>query len=106
MLVIVRLIEHFNVSEHVSEDFSKDNFAYSQFEKLKYMTEDEQKTFLIQEFERILSEINCPSDYIMELFINDIMRTDYVIYKYPYRKRKNILVKDYSFLQKEDLKRS
>ena len=67
-----------------------------------------QKTFLIQEFERILSEINCPSDYIMELFINDIMRTDYVIDKYPYRKRKNILVctEDYYFSQKEDLKRS
>ena len=92
LLVIVRLIKHFNVSEHVSEDFSKDNFADSQFEKLKDMTEDEQKTFLIQEFERILSEINCPSDYIMELFINDIMQTDYVIDKYPYRKRKNILV--------------
>ena len=92
LLVIVRLIEHFNECIHVGEDFSKDEFYDSQFEKLKNSTEDEQKSFLIQEFERILSEINCPTDYIMELFINDIMQTDYVIDKFPYRSRKNILV--------------
>ena len=63
----------------------------SQFEKLNAMTEDKQKIFLIQEFERIQSEINCPADYIMDLFINDIMRDDYVIEKYPYRKRRIFL---------------
>ena len=64
----------------------------SQFKKLNAMTEDKQKIFLIQEFERILSEINCHADSIMDLFINENIREDYVIEKYPYRKRKNILV--------------
>ena len=72
--------------------FQKKTFVDSQFEKLNAMTEDKQKIFLIQEFERILSEINCHADYIMDLFISDIIREDYVIEKYPYRKRKNILV--------------
>ena len=90
-MVIVRLIGHFNACEHISEDFSKENFVDSQIEKLNAMTEDKQKIFLIQEFERIQSEINCPADYIMDLFINDIMRDDYVIEKYPYRKRRIFL---------------
>ena len=88
LLIIVCLVGHFNVCEHASEDFSKENFVDSQFEKLTH----KQKIFLIQEFECILSEINCPADYMMDLFVNDIMREDYVIEKYPYRKRKNILV--------------
>ena len=78
-MVILRLINHFNVGDHVGEEFSKQDFVDSQLKKLKDMTEDEQKIFLIQEFERILAEINCPADDIMDLFINDIMREDYVI---------------------------
>ena len=64
----------------------------SGFEKLCAMTKDKQNIFLIQEFENILSEINCPFDYLMDLFIKDIMWDDYIIEKYTYRKRKNILL--------------
>ena len=64
----------------------------SSFEKLYAMTKDNQNIFLIQEFERILSEIKCLFDYLVDLFVNDITRDDYIIEKYTYRKRKNILL--------------
>ena len=85
-------MDHFSVCEHYSEDFSKDQLIESGFEKLTAMTKDELNTFLIQEFERILSEINCPVDYLKDMFIKDISRDDYVLEKYTYRKRKNILL--------------
>ena len=50
-------------------------------EKLREMTQEQCNTFVIQEFEHLLSEINCPDEYIMELFISDTMREDYVIEK-------------------------
>ena len=56
------------------------------------MPKDKVNPFLIQEFERILSEINCPFDYFKDMFIKDISRDDYVLEKYTYRKRKNILL--------------
>ena len=50
-------------------------------EKLCEMTQEQRNTFVIQEFKHLLSEINCPDEYIMELFISDTMREDYVIEK-------------------------
>ena len=88
LLVIVRLLDHFLVCQHFSEDFSKDQLIDSGFEKLNAMPKDKVNTFLIQEFERILSEINCPSDYLLDIFIKDIFRDDYVLEKSTYRKRK------------------
>ena len=58
------------------------------------MAKDQQNIFLIQELERILTEIICPVDYIMDVFISDIMHDDCVIEKYMYRKRKNFLLKN------------
>ena len=52
------------------------------------MTKDQQNKLLIQEFEHLLSKINCPFEYIMELFISDSMHDDYVIEKVMYRWRK------------------
>ena len=88
LLVVVRPIGHISVIEHFSEDFSKEKLVDSSFEKLVAMTKDKQNIFLIQEFERILSEINCPFDYLRDLFISDITRDDYIVEKYTYRKRK------------------
>ena len=56
------------------------------------MTQDQRNSFLIEEFEHLMSEINCPDEYIMDLFISDIMREDYVIEKVSYRRRKNFLL--------------
>ena len=92
LLVIVRLLDHFLVCQHFSEDFSKDQLIDSGFEKLNAMPKDKVNTFLIQEFERILSEINCPSDYLLDIFIKDIFRDDYVLEKSTYRKRRNFLL--------------
>ena len=92
LLVIVRLLDHFLVCQHFSEDFSKDQLIDSGFEKLNAMPKDKVNTFLIQEFERILSEINCPSDYLLDIFIKDILRDDYVLEKSTYRKRRNFLL--------------
>jgi hypothetical protein len=50
LLVIVRLIGHFSVCKHFSEDFSKEKLVDSSFEKLYAMTKDKQNIFLIQEF--------------------------------------------------------
>ena len=55
LLVIVRLMDHFSVGKHFSEDFSKEQLIDSGFEKLVAMTNDKQNIFLIQEFEHILS---------------------------------------------------
>ena len=74
-------MDHFLVCKHYSEVFSKDQLIESGFEKLTAMTKDELNTFLIQEFERILSEINCPFDYLKDMFIKDISRDDYVLEK-------------------------
>ena len=57
-------MDHFSVCEHFSEDFSKEQLIDSGFEKLVAMTNDKQNIFLIQELEHILSEINCPFDYL------------------------------------------
>ena len=56
------------------------------------MTLDQCNSFLIEEFEHLMSEINCPDEYIMDLFISDIMREDYVITKILYRRRKTFLL--------------
>ena len=50
-------------------------------EKLCEMTQEQCNTFLIQEFEHLLSEINFPDEYIMELFISDTIPEDCVIEK-------------------------
>ena len=64
----------------------------SNLKNLCAMAKDQQNIFLIQELERILTEIICPVDYIMDVFISDIMHDDCVIEKYTYRKRKNFLL--------------
>ena len=56
------------------------------------MTLDQRNSFLIEEFKHLMSEFNCPDEYIMNLFISDIMREDYVIEKVWYRRRKNFLL--------------
>ena len=72
---------HISMFQHFGQDFSKENLVDSNFEKFRAMTKDQQNIFLIQEFECILTEINCPVQYIMDLFISDIRRDDYVIRK-------------------------
>ena len=52
------------------------------------MTQDQRNSFLIEEFEHLMSEINCPDEYLMDLFMSDIMREDYVIEKVSYRKER------------------
>ena len=39
-----------------------------------------------------MSEMKCPDEYIMDLFVSDIMQEDYVTEKVWYRKRKNFLL--------------
>ena len=40
----------------------------------------------------MLLEINCPSEYILDLFANELMLEDYCVEKVKYRFRKNILM--------------
>ena len=54
--------------------------------------QDQRNSFLIEEFEHLMSYINCPDEYIMDLFISDIMREDYVIEKVSYRRRFEIFL--------------
>ena len=77
---------------HFRQDFSKEDLVDSNLEKLCKMTQDQRNSFLIEEFEHLMSEINCPDEYIMDLFISDIMREDYVIEKVSYRRRFEIFL--------------
>ena len=45
----------------------KEDLVDSKLENFCEMTQDQRNTFLIQEFEHLMSEINCPDEYIMEL---------------------------------------
>ena len=77
--------------------------------KLYALPKDQENIFLIQEFEHILSEIDFPVKYIMELFVSNIMCDDNVIKKINYRKSKDILVMYRGLLfllEKKDLKLS
>ena len=58
---------------HLSQDYSKENLVDSNLEKLCAMTQEQRNRFLIEEFEHLMSEINCPDEYIVYLFISDIM---------------------------------
>ena len=78
--------------EHFNEAFSKESFIDSSLDKLKALPKDEQNSFLTQEFENMLLEIKSPSDYIMDLFVKDLLLEDYSIEKVQYRKRKNSLI--------------
>ena len=64
----------------------------SNLEKLRATTKDQPNIFLIQEFERILTNISCLVEYKMDLFICEIVCDNYVIKKYMYSKRKNFLL--------------
>ena len=56
------------------------------------MTQEQRNRFLIEEFENLMSDINCPDEYIMDLFISDIMREDCVVEKFSYRRSTNFLL--------------
>ena len=75
--------------KHPTKDFSA---CCYQLLKLCETTKQQHNTFLIQEFEHLLSEINCSGEYIMELFISDIMPEEYANETVMYRQRKNILL--------------
>ena len=70
------------------ETFSKESFIDKSLEKLQALDTNEQNTFLIQEFEKLLIECKCPADYLTDLFINDLLRNDFCVEKNQYRRRK------------------
>ena len=92
LLTVVKLIRHIPFMIHFNQDDSKDDLVDHNFEKLCKMPHSQRNNFLIEEFKHLMSELNCPDEYIMDLFINDIMREDYVIEKVVYRKRRNLLL--------------
>jgi len=92
LLTVVKLIRHIPFMIHFSQDNSKEDLVDHNFEKLCKMPHNQRNNFLIEEFKHLMSELNCPDEYIMDLFINDIMREDYVIEKVVYRKRRNLLL--------------
>jgi len=57
--------------------------------KLKKMKKN---IFLMQELENMLLECKNPSDYIMDLFVKDLLQEDFCIDKQQYRRRKNIFL--------------
>ena len=77
---------------HFSQDYSKEDLVDHNLETLCKMPQVQHNNFLIEEFKHLMSEINCLDEYIMDLFISDIMREDYVIEKVTYRKRRNLLL--------------
>ena len=49
--------------EHCDDPFSKKSLVDTFLEKSKSMPKEQQNIFLIQEFESVLLEINCPSEF-------------------------------------------
>ena len=92
LLTVVKLIRDIPLMCHFSQDYSKEDLVDHSMEKLCKMPQTQRNNFLIEEFKHLMSEINCPDEYIMDLFISDIMREDYVIEKVTYRKRRNLLL--------------
>ena len=74
-------MRHIPLMCHFSQDYSKEDLVDHNLEKLCKMPQVQRNNFLIEEFKHLMSEINCPDEYIMDLFISDIMREDYVIEK-------------------------
>ena len=89
---LVKLIRHIPFMCHFSQDYSKEDLVDHNLEKVCKMPQTQRNQFLIEEFKNLMSEIKCPDEYLLELFINDIMRKDYVIEKVTYRKRRNVLL--------------
>jgi len=98
LLTAVRIPKHFRTCSHFDGSFSKERFIDSSHEKLKLLPKEQQNIFLLKESERMLLEINCPSEYILDLFAKEIMLEDYCVEKVQYRSRKNILMTYRGFL--------
>ena len=98
--------KHILQCEHYNEAFSKESFIDTSLEKLKAIDKNEQNIFLMQELENMLLECKNLSDYIMDLFVKDLLLEDFCTEKNQYRRRKNILLayRGFFFLSKEDLK--
>ena len=92
LLTIVKLIRQIPFMCHFSRDFSKDDLVDFNLNKLCKMTLEQRNKFLIEELKYLMSEMNCSDKYIMDLFVSDIMRVDYVVEKVWYRKRRNFLL--------------
>ena len=92
LLSAMRIQKHILQCDHFNEAFSKASFIDNSLEKLKAMDKNEQNTFLIQEFEKMFLEIKCPSAYVMDLFVKELLFDDYYMEKNQYRQRKNILI--------------
>jgi len=92
LLSAMKLQRHIMQCEHYDETFSKESFIDKSADKLQSLDNNERNTFLMQEFEKVLIECKCPADYLMDLFISDLMRNDYCVEKNQYRRRKNILI--------------
>ena len=56
------------------------------------MPKKQQNNFLFQECEMMLLEINCPSEYILNLFVKELILEEYCINKVQYRRSKNFLI--------------
>ena len=88
LLTVVKLIRYIPLMCIFGRDFSKEDLVDSNLEKLCKLTLEQRNKFLIEEFEHLMSEVKCPDEYIMDLFVSDIMRKDYVVEKVWYRKKK------------------
>ena len=88
----MKLQKHILQCDHYNEAFLKESCIDKSLEKLKVMGKNEQNIFLMQEFENMLLECKCPSGYIMDLFVKDLLLEDFCIEKNQYRRRKNILI--------------
>ena len=92
LISAMKLQDHILQCEHYDETFSKDSFIDTSLEEIKAMDKNKQNIFLMQELENMLLECKNPSDYIMDLFVKDLLQEDFCIYKQQYRRRKNIFM--------------
>jgi hypothetical protein len=92
LLTAVNIQKYFGDCPRFEASFSKENFVDSSYENFKKLPKGQQNISLLKEFEKLLSEFDCPSRYLLEIFNNEVKREDYCIEKRQYRSRKNILM--------------
>ena len=88
IMLLTAVVNIFQTCSHFDGSFLKDSFIDSSHEKLKLFPKEQQNIFLSKEFKRMVLEIKCPSEYILDLFVSELMLEDNCVEKVQYRSRK------------------
>ena len=81
----------------------KEKVFEKKVEHLRSLEKQERDAILILELKKILWELLIPPEYFLTLFQKELDRDTFTVEKYPYRRRKNLLLiyRGLQFLQEQ-----